>query len=88
MRADQGARAKQVVCEQRIRHYIASDRFRFIFESKHAGVRAVDWKDTAIRERKIQGRQQFRLEKMPKEGEGAMAEKEMGSTGVRYNTGL
>jgi hypothetical protein len=77
------------VCEQRTRCYIASDRFRFIFEGEHAGVGAVDWKDTtAIWERKIQGRQQFRLEKMPKEGEGAMAEKEVGSTGVRYNAGL
>ena len=78
------------MCEQRIRYYITSDCFRFIFEGKHAGVGAVDWKDTAIRERETQGRQQFRLEKttMPKEGEGAMAEKEVGSTGVRYNAGL
>jgi hypothetical protein len=57
IRADQGARAKKVVCEQRIRYYITSDCFRFIFEGKHAGVGAVDWKDTAIREREIQGRQ-------------------------------
>jgi hypothetical protein len=76
------------VCEQRIRHYTTSDRFRFIFEGKHDGVGTVDWKDTAIRERKIHGRQQFWLEKMSKEGEGAMAEKEAGSTGIRCNTGL
>jgi hypothetical protein len=30
----------------------------------------------------------FLAGKMPKEGEGAMAEKELGSTGARYNMGL